>query len=98
LEGLAPSLVGSTWANGDPEVAAAIVLKGKTDGILAMPPLAALDDTSIAAALTYVRRAWGNEASAVTPEQVASARQRHVDRNESWTEETLKEFTATQAN
>jgi mono/diheme cytochrome c family protein len=98
LEGLAPSLVGSTWATGDPEVAAAIVLKGKTDGILAMPPLAALDDASIAAALTYVRRSWGNEASAVTPEQVASARQRHVDRNESWTEETLKEFTATQAN
>lgn len=95
MNGLAPSLVGSKWAVGPAEVAAAIVLKGKEGAQLAMPPLESLDDTSIAAALTFIRRSWGHTESAVTPEIVASAREKHNSHGSAWTEESLAELAAT---
>ena len=40
-----------------------------------MPPFAGpYDDEQIAAITTYVRQAWGNDAAAVSPEQVAAVR------------------------
>jgi glucose/arabinose dehydrogenase/mono/diheme cytochrome c family protein len=95
MNGLAPSLVGSKWAVGPDEVAAAIVLKGKEGAQLAMPPLESLDDTSIAAALTFIRRSWGHTASAVTPEVVATARENHHSRSSAWDEDALAELSAT---
>ena len=95
LPGLAPSLVGSPWAVGPAEIAAAIVLKGKEGEQLAMPPLETLDDASIAAALTFVRRSWGHGASAVTTDEVAAARQKYESRSSPWTESDLAELATT---
>lgn len=41
---------------------------------LGMPPFAHLDDDQLASLLTFVRNSWGNEYSAVLPEQVAPQR------------------------
>lgn len=92
LPGLAPALVDSRWATGDPEIAAAIVLKGKEGNGLVMPPLEALDDNSLANALTYVRRSWGHTASAVTPEHIAQARKTHAKRSAPWTDADLEKL------
>ncbi|GAB5562245.1 MAG: dehydrogenase [Synoicihabitans sp.] len=95
MNGLAPSLVGSPWATGPAEIAAAIVIKGKEGAQLAMPPLGTLDDKSIASTLTYIRRSWGHTASAVTPEQVAAARQKYADRTAQWNEADLTKLSET---
>jgi glucose/arabinose dehydrogenase/mono/diheme cytochrome c family protein len=92
LPGLAPALVGSRWATGDPEIAAAIVLKGKEGNGLVMPPLEALDDHNLANALTYVRRSWGHTASAVSPEHIAQARKTHATRATPWTDADLEKL------
>jgi cytochrome c oxidase subunit II len=65
-----PSLHGSAVVTGpvDPQIAQ--VLKGKN----AMPPFAYLSDKDIAAAITYTRNSWGNDAGVVQPVQVAAAR------------------------
>jgi mono/diheme cytochrome c family protein len=55
---------------------------------LEMPALAALKDDDIAAALTYVRRSWENEASPVTAEQVRRVRE-NVKRAGPWSEREL---------
>lgn len=92
LPGLAPPLVGSPWAIGPAEIAAAIVLKGKEGAQLAMPPLESLDDASIAAALTFARRSWGHTASAVTAAEVAAAREKYQSRTSPWTEADLAQL------
>jgi mono/diheme cytochrome c family protein len=91
-EGVAPSLVGSKWALGRPGYAARIVLNGK-EGTALMPPLGALSDEEIAAVLTYVRRAWGQSASAVAPSLVREARGASTGRTRPWTDEDLLKVT-----
>jgi mono/diheme cytochrome c family protein len=39
-----------------------------------MPPLSALTDDQLSAILTYVRQAWGNAASPISPETVKARR------------------------
>ncbi len=83
LPGLAPTLVNSRWATGHEQVFARIVLRGKATENLIMPPLkAALNDEQIASVMTFVRRSWGHEASAVTPATVAQARAASATRDE----------------
>ena len=41
------------------------------------------------AILTYVRRAWGNEADPVTPANVYEVRGSTMGRTEPWTDETI---------
>ena len=65
-----PALAGSAMLTGDAEAVITQVLKGRN----AMPPLGYLSDADIAAALTYSRQSWGNDASAVQPADVAAAR------------------------
>lgn len=92
LAGLAPSLVYSKWVLGDSRVLARIVLNGKTQENLVMPPWkAALDDDATAAVLTFLRRSWGHEADAVTPAVVAEARKATAGREEPFTEAELAE-------
>ena len=66
-----------------------IVLNGKADE-LAMPSLAALDDATISAILTYVRRSWGNEASPVPPQLVSEIRSAVSKRDQPWSSEELE--------
>lgn len=92
MAGLAPPLVGSPWATGGAGAVIRIVLQGKTSGETTMPPLAALDDETIASILTFVRRSWGHESSAIAPEQVQAVRSETTLREEPWTETELGEF------
>lgn len=98
--GTFPPLAESPWLAGDPDRAVKVVLKGLTGPVdvagktynLEMPPQGAvLPDDQIAAILTYVRSAWGNQASAVTADFVKTTRASISDRNTPWTaEEILK--------
>jgi len=90
MKGLAPALAGSTWANGSADAVVRIVLNGKVDQ-LAMPALGgALDDQTIAAILTYVRKSWGNDASPISADTVQSIRAVVAKRDEPWSEEELQ--------
>jgi len=86
-----PPLAGSQWVAGDPRRLAALVIQGLSGPIEvlgqryegAMPPFGAqLDDAEIAAALSYVRSAWGNRAEPVTPALVAEVRAELAGRTE----------------
>lgn len=95
---MAPSLVGSEIATGDPEVFAAILLKGiKKEGaeyLQVMAPLeAALDDKKLAGVMTYVRNSFDNNASVVTPEQAAEYRAKFKDRKEPFSRAEIAEMT-----
>ncbi len=78
----APPLASSEWVNGPVENLIRIQLRGLIGPIrvagqdynfpAGMPPMPYQSDEQIAAVLTYVRASFGNNASAVTPEQVAA--------------------------
>jgi mono/diheme cytochrome c family protein/glucose/arabinose dehydrogenase len=89
-EKLAPSLVGSTLALSSPEIPIRILLNGKEGEVGLMPPLgASLSDEQIAGALTFVRRQWGNSASAVDPGTVKELRALTASRTRPWTNQEL---------
>jgi glucose/arabinose dehydrogenase/mono/diheme cytochrome c family protein len=90
MEGLAPPLVGSRWVTGGLDALARIVLNGKTSGEMAMPPLRSLDDETIAAILTYIRRSWGHQSDPVSASQVQWVRGQTQSRSEPWTEAELQ--------
>lgn len=93
LAGLAPSLVYSRWVLGDPRVLARIVLNGKTQENLIMPPWkAALDDSQVAGLLTFLRRSWGHDADPITPDVVAEARQDTASRAVPYSDADLEEL------
>jgi glucose/arabinose dehydrogenase/mono/diheme cytochrome c family protein len=89
MAGLAPSLVGSPWVTGNPAALIRIVLHGKTSGQMTMPPLGTLDDESLAAILTFVRRSWGHESSAVALQEVRAVRGETQQREQPWSESEL---------
>lgn len=83
VPGAYPPLVGSEWLLNNPEVPIRIVLHGLQGDITvkntkfnnAMTPFGdQLSDAEIAAIITYERSSWGNAASKITAEQVASVR------------------------
>ena len=101
VPGVFPPLSGAEWVTGDSGRLIRIVLSGLTGEVTvenevysgAMPPWGSfLDDKQMADLLTYIRTNWGNQASAVTPEQVSKVRAATKDRREPWTAaELLKE-------
>lgn len=89
-EKVAPSLVGSPLALAPPVVPIRILLHGKEGSVGLMPPLGGgLTDEQIAGALTYVRRQWGNAASAVDPATVKEVRSATAGRTRPWTNDEL---------
>jgi mono/diheme cytochrome c family protein len=90
MAGLAPPLVGSRWVTGGLDALARIVLNGKTSGEMTMPPLRSLDDETIAAILTYIRRSWGHQSDPVSANQVRWVRDQTESRSEPWTEAELE--------
>ena len=76
LPSLAPPLAGSARVTGRSELLIDIVLGGRDEdpAYPSMPPLAALGDEQLAAILTYVRQAWGNNAPAISAEAVRARR------------------------
>ena len=89
-EKLAPSLIGSQFALAAPSIPIRILLQGKEGAVGLMPPLGAgLTDEQIAGALTYIRRQWGNAASAVDPNTVKDTRAQTTGRTRPWTNDEL---------
>lgn len=83
LPGVFPPLAGSEWVNGPAEnliriqlrgLQGPITVKGVEYGNVPMAPNSTMTDDQIAEVLTYVRNAWGNKASAVTPDMVKALR------------------------
>ncbi|MDB6171750.1 MAG: cytochrome c class [Chthoniobacteraceae bacterium] len=96
-----PPLVKNEYVLGDPKRFAAMILKGVMGPITVdgkpyanvMPAQELLlNDEKIAAILTYVRSSFGNNASPVSPEIVATARKEFIEKKTSWTESELKAF------
>ncbi len=99
-----PPLVNSKWVVTDPSLIIKIVLKGLkgeievngkkygTSAAIAMPPQErVINNREIAAAVTYVRNAWGNQASEVTEAQVATIRDEVSGQTEQWIGSDLRE-------
>ncbi len=68
---MAPTLIESKIALGNPAILALVVINGiqkeGTEYLMAMAPLgAALDDEKLAAVMTYVRGSFGNKGAPVT--------------------------------
>lgn len=96
LPGIYPPLAGSEWVTGDKAalikmllhgLAGPITVKGEPFGTgnpIPMPP-SGLDDQKIADVLTYIRANFGNQADAVTVEEVRTLREKHKDRTTLWT-------------
>ena len=93
LEGLAPPLVDSEWVNGPVERLARIAINGVRGPIkvdnrnfrLDMPPWGVLDDASLAAIFTYLRREWGHTAAPVDAATIKGIRAAIADRHDAWT-------------
>jgi mono/diheme cytochrome c family protein len=89
-EKVAPSLLGSQLALAAPPIPIRILLHGKEGPVGLMPPLGGgLTDEQIAGALTYIRRQWGNAASAVDPSTVKEVRAATAGRTRPWTNDEL---------
>lgn len=77
-----PPLAGTTWVTGNKNLLISIVLQGMNGPIDVngqqfngtMPHHSFLEDDEIAHILTYIRQNFGNNASTVTPEEVAAVR------------------------
>jgi mono/diheme cytochrome c family protein/HEAT repeat protein len=93
LEKVGAPLIDSPFVTGQAHVPVRVLLNGKEGAVGLMPPLgSALSDDQIAAVLTYVRRAWGNQASPVDPAAVANVRKQTTGRTRPWTEKELLEL------
>ena len=68
-----PAIAGSAVATGDPAAHIALVLNGKPGTAMAAYRNI-LNDTDLAAVLSYQRNSWGNSAGVVQPAAVKSAR------------------------
>jgi mono/diheme cytochrome c family protein len=86
-----PPLSGTPWVTGSPERLIKIVLKGlmgeievlgrQYPGQVPMTPYEGmLDDSEIAAVLTYVRNSFGNQASTISPDLVRKVREEVKDK------------------
>ena len=82
VPGMHPPIIESDFVNGDPGKLIGIVLNGISGKLEVkgevynsiMPPQANLTDQQIADVLTFVRSNFGNNAGAITPEEVQKVR------------------------
>lgn len=97
LAGVYPPLAGSEWVVSDKAKLIKIVTQGlsgptkvlgKDYGLVPMPPMG-LDDQQAADVLTYVRKTFGENASAITAEEVKAVRAKNAGRTAPWTAEDL---------
>jgi mono/diheme cytochrome c family protein len=75
LPGTFPTHDGNPFVIGDPKPVIATVLNGRKGTLGQMPTWKdKLDNQQVAAVVTYIRQAWSNRASAVTPAMAAAVR------------------------
>ena len=98
LPQVAPPLADSEWVAGPSEPLIKIVLHGlygplEVQGVAwnrHMPGLGgALGDEEVAGVLTYIRRAWGNRAAPVRPDDVRTVRRDTASRAMAWAAQEL---------
>ncbi len=110
LAPVAPPLVDSEWVTGDPVTLALILLHGVMGPIEVagklydvpdiqpvMPGLRdnpEVDDAMLADIMTYVRNAWGHEATAVSAAEVNAVRRQTANRAGLYTADELKQLEA----
>ena len=71
IQGAFPALKGNKFVQGEPGAVIATVLKGRGG----MPTFAAsLDDDKLALVISYARQSWGNQAGAITAQDVQAVR------------------------
>ena len=91
--GAAPAIAGAPSVIGAPGVPIRVLLHGKEGPVGLMPAHGdLLNDTEIAAVLTYIRRAWGQTASPIDPAAVQQVRTATADRKRAWTPEELAQI------
>lgn len=99
IPGQYPPLKGSPIAVGPESRFARVLLHGLEGAVVVdgttynmpMPAAPLNDDDEVAAAMTFVRRSFGNNASAVRPETVARIREETKSREKSWTAAELND-------
>jgi mono/diheme cytochrome c family protein len=75
LPGTFPALNREPFVTGDPAPVLATVLNGRKGKFGQMPAWKGrLDDVQVAAVVTYIRQAWSNQASGVSPATAAKSR------------------------
>jgi mono/diheme cytochrome c family protein len=88
--GAAPTIAGAPNVVGSPGIPIRILLHGKEGAVGLMPAHGdTLSDADIAAVLTYVRRAWGQTAAPIDPNEVQQVRSATAGRTRAWTQEEL---------
>lgn len=98
VPGAFPPLAGSEWVTGDPSIPVRIILHGLQGPVSVrgetydsiMPPVVDLSEQDIADVVTYIRQSFGNDAEAVTLDQVKTFRRGLWGRG-LWTIEQLRE-------
>lgn len=99
VQGVFPPLANSEHVNGDKGVLVRMILHGLRGEIVVndvtyngmMPPWGGfLNDQQVADVITYIRSNFGNDADAVTAEEVAIIRAAVGERNDAWTMDELK--------
>lgn len=96
-----PPLAGSEWVSANPELIIKVIIKGLKGEIQVKgktySPAAGMaavinlkTDNDIANVTTYVRQAWGNEATEVTDDLVAQVRKDSADQKDQWIGEELQ--------
>lgn len=88
-----PPLANAPIVAGNPELPVKFILHGLMGPITVngmtynsmMPPVAGVSDADIADVLTYVRQSFGNQANAVTADQVKAIRAATAGRTTMWT-------------
>lgn len=96
-----PPLASSDWVQaGKPDRVVRIVIHGMVGPLHIngeafsspaplMPAQAHLTDQQVADVLTYIRSSWGNDAGAVSADQVSAIRKAEASRSTPWTEAEL---------
>ena len=101
VSGIYPTLHQTKWTEGDRGRLIRLVLHGMEGPVeikgetydQRMQPLSYLTDEQVAAVLTYVRQNFGNDASAVAPQEVAAVRAATSGRQSVWNPDTLWQAT-----
>jgi mono/diheme cytochrome c family protein len=101
IDGIYPTLHQTKWTEGDAGRLIRLVLHGMEGPLQIkgasydqrMQPLPYLTDEQVAAVLTYVRQDFGNNAPAVSPEEVAAVRAATSEREGPWNPDVLWEAT-----
>ncbi|MEY4201113.1 MAG: hypothetical protein RLZZ265_2853 [Verrucomicrobiota bacterium] len=99
-DGLAPPLVDSEWVAGSPDRLARIILHGVGGPItvlgkkwdMDMPGHGTFDDETVAAVMTYLRRAFDHDYDPVAPDFVKKVRAATAGRESAWTDVELKKL------